>query len=337
MQKEFSFLVIGGGSIGKRHIRNLKALGHARIACLKRSQDPAFADEMNVQVITSEEEALAFRPDLVIICTPTSLHLDGIRLAVRLDAAVFAEKPLVHTAEQLKEARELLRDHRKPFFIGFMLRYHPLVRKVHELIDGGSLGPVYSARLEFGSYLPNWHPWEDHRTGYAALTAMGGGVINTISHELDLMLFFFGDPISVYCQSANLGKLEIEAEEIAEALFSYPDKIVSLHLDYLQKDYSRSIRILCDNGSIDFNWRANRITVQAAGKEPEEHLLQDFDVNQLYVDELKDMIGLLGESPRRHPLDLDYALKNTAILLDMHRSAGNGSRVNITNPENNPI
>jgi hypothetical protein len=151
------------------------------------------------------------------------------------------------------------------------------------------------------------------------------------------MLYFFGGPSQVTCLSANYGKLEIEAEEVAEALFSYSDKIVSLHLDYLQKEYSRAIRILCDNGSIDFNWRANKITVHAVGQEPVEHLLPDFDVNQLYIDELKDMIRLMEQDLPTHPLDLDYAMMNTAILLDMHRSVREGRTIGILNSENHTI
>ena len=75
-----------------------------------------------------------------------------------------------------------------------MLRYHPHVKKIKEIIDSNLLGKAYSARFEFGSHLPFWHPWEDYRVSYASKAELGGGVINTIAHELDLIQYFFGEP-----------------------------------------------------------------------------------------------------------------------------------------------
>jgi predicted dehydrogenase len=204
-----------------------------------------------------------------------------------------------------------------------MLRFHPLVQKIKAIIDSKELGPVYSARFEFGSYLPDWHPWEDHRTSYASRKELGGGVINTITHELDLIQYYFGEPISVQCTKATFGKLSIETEEIAEACFEYKDKLVTLHLDYLQKDYDRNIKILCDEGKIVWNWHENLVRVTRHKGEERMYTLKDFDVNQLYIDELKDFIGLIksSNSSVKHPLDFAHAQTNTSLMLLMHTAA----------------
>lgn len=315
------FLIIGGGSIGKRHIKNLRILGFTDIICLKRKVDPEFAEENNVKVITDIAQIGITSIDAVIVCTPTSLHNEGLEIAAELKAAIFMEKPLIHDKKGFIEAKHILAGFQQPFFIGFMLRFHPLVQKIASLLKDKYLGEVYSARFEFGSYLPYWHPWEDYKNSYASQKQLGGGVINTITHELDLIQYYFGDPLTINCTKLNLNKLHLEVEEIAEGVFEYKNKIVSLHIDYLQKDYDRKIRILCDDGSIDWSWHENKIIVKQHKKQPEYYHVENFDVNQLYIDELKQFIQIVKENTSHHPLDFIHAKKNTSLMLLMHEAA----------------
>ena len=326
MKKFKDILVLGGGSISRRHIRNLQHLGLNKITCLKRKKDEEFAEEFNVRVITSLNDIE--KADVVIVGTPTSLHIDGIRIAQSLGSAILMEKPLVYNADNIAEVKFLLNDFHQPFFIAFMLRYHPLVNKIKEILDSGELGLPFSARLSFGSYLPNWHPWEDYRTSYAARKSLGGGVINTISHELDLMQYLFGNPKSVYCQPANFNYLGIKVEEVAEAIFEYDSMIVTLHLDYLQKEYDRSVEILCENGKIRWNWHPNKIEVQKANKDMSSISLHgEFEVNDMYVNELEDFLNIIDNRTLSHPLDKNHALKNGILLSKMHISGNDGRKV----------
>ena len=323
------FLIIGGGSIGKRHIKNLQSLNYSEISCLKRTKDKNFEKETGVKSITSFAE-LTGPTDAVFVCTPTSLHANGIEIAKNLDAAIFMEKPLIQSKEELDKIRNLMKGYNKVFFIGFMLRYHPLVKKIKSIIDSNVLGDVYNARFEFGSYLPSWHPWEDYKTGYAAKKKLGGGVINTITHELDLVQYYFGNPVSLFCDSKNLNKLGIEVEEMAETIFDYNDKMVTLHLDYLQKDYDRNIKVLCEDGKIIWNWHDNKVLVKKHKRDVIEHgVLSDFDVNQLYIDELKDFIDIIETSKLDHPLNFNHAASNTELLLQMHQSSLKGEKINL--------
>lgn len=313
-------LVIGGGSIGRRHLRNLKELGFGELYCLKRSPDEAFAAEHHCRVLCSTEEVLNLKPEVIFVCSPSALHEDGLRMAISCDAHVFMEKPLTHSAESLFSI-SALPEVKRVFFIGFMLRYHPLVAKLRELLDTGAIGKLFSARLEFGSYLPFWHPWEDHRDGYAARTELGGGVVNTITHELDLMLHLLGEPQSVFAATANTGQLEIETEELCEAIFSYPWGLAGIHLDFLQKDYDRRIRFLGADGKLEWNWHENRLLMKKHGEKEEEIPLGPFDVNQLYLDELRAFFDLIEKNQTKHPLDLQYAIMNTRWMLGMHQSS----------------
>jgi predicted dehydrogenase len=314
-------LIIGGGSIGRRHIKNLHRLGYGDIACLKRKQDENFAGEHSVKVLTDFSEASANNPDVIFICTPTSLHLEGLKYATANSMHIFMEKPLVDTSGRLEESIKLLIDYKRVFFIGFMLRYHPMVIRIKSILDEGLLGQVFNARFEFGSYLPFWHPYEDYKISYAARSDLGGGVINTITHELDLIQYFFGEPKQVTCRSANFNLLEIDVEEQSEAIFEYPDKQVTLHLDYLQKDYNRFIKILGRDGRLEWNWHNNYIELQLhQQKLMKIETPENFDVNQLYLNELEDFFSLIKGNTTTHPLDQDHAIKNTKLMLAMHQS-----------------
>jgi len=323
-------LIIGCGSIGRRHLRNLQALGERDIHCLRRAPDLEFARVHQVNVITSPEAGLALQPDAVYVCTPTSLHLDGLKLAVAARAHVLMEKPFVPTRADLTIARSLLAGHERVFFIGYMLRYHAMLGQLRDIAASSTVGKIFSARFEFGSYLPNWHPEEDYRSSYAARVSMGGGVLNTISHELDLIQSFFGDPTEVYGIKKNFGRLGIEAEEVCEAAFGYPDKLVTCHLDYLQKDYDRTVRVIGESGTAAWDWATNRILVREQQKPAREILPQEkFDVNQLYVDELKDFLALARAGQARHALDAAHALRNTELLLAVHEAAATGCLIRI--------
>lgn len=328
MDYNSKILVIGGGSIGRRHIKNLQSLGYKNISCLKRKYDEEFEKQWNVRVVTKYPENEDM--EAVFVCTPTSLHVDALEKAVTCQAHIFMEKPLIHDRKELAKAESLLKDYDKVFFIGFMLRYHPLVKKIKDIIDSEELGKVYSARFEFGSYLPYWHPYEDYKISYASRKELGGGVILTISHELDLIQYYFGEPAEITGVKRNLAKLNINTEEVYEGIFNYPDKVVSLHLDYLQKDYNRCIKILCDEGKIEWNWHDNYILIKPHKKEEKRIHLDNFDVNELYVEEIKDFFQLINNEQTTHSLDASHALRNTKILFSMHEAADKNQTIKLS-------
>ena len=167
-------LVLGGGSIGKRHLNNLHALGEKELFCFRRCYDKDFEKEYQCKVVTGYDEVKQLKPDILYVCNPTSLHSEGLKWAQELGAHLFMEKPLTHCEQHLQEI--ILRwNNQHVFFIGYVLRYHPLMKIMKEKLDEGVIGKVFSARFEFGSYLPNWHPEEDYREANPAKKSLGGG------------------------------------------------------------------------------------------------------------------------------------------------------------------
>lgn len=323
-----NIVVVGGGSIGKRHLRNLKELNLGDLFCFRRSLDSSFEEEFFCTVLTQLDEVKKLHPDVLIVCNPTALHLEWIELANQLDIHLFVEKPMVDLESSLDRIKKS-KPNNKVFFIGFMMRFHPLVKKIKELLEGDKIGEVYSARLEFGSFLPYWHPWEDYKDSYASKKELGGGVINTITHELDLAQYFFGEPKKISTIKSNFNNIGIEVEEIAESTLIYNDKLVTLHVDFLQQDYDRRITILGSKGKISWNWHDNLIEIELHKSFNEKIELQNFDVNQLYIDELKEFFELIERKCTEHELNLDHAINNTQLMIDMHKSADLGKVIEL--------
>ena len=318
-------LIFGGGSIGKRHLNNLFTLGEKELFCYKRTYDKQFEMDYHCKVITSYNEMKELKPDVLYACNPTSLHHNVLLWAQELEAHIFMEKPLTNNEHNLNIGLQQW-DKQKVFFIGFVMRYHPLVEIIKEKLLKKVIGDVFSAGFEFGSYLPNWHPNENYKESYAAIKSLGGGVINTITHELDLMFNFFGVPESVIAAKVNLNYLQIDVEELCESIFKYPWGFTTLHLDFLQKDYYRQIKIIGTEGKIIWNWRDNSMRIERYNEPKEIIELKNTDINQLYLDELTDFLHLIRLNKFQHSLDLNYAITNTKWMLAMHKSAETNSK-----------
>lgn len=309
-------VVVGYGSIGRRHIGNIAKLElDAEVYCF-RTSNSSIVEFPNVQILTEIGQVKSLNPDVIFVCNPSHLHLDWIALAAELNSHIFVEKPMVTNEVDFKQAKDYAKSfHDKVFFIGFMMRYHKGIVALNDLLSSRKIGLPFHARLEFGGYLPYW-PYEDYKQSYAARKDMGGGVIFTISHELDTAQYLFGYDAELTVVKSSTNSLDITGEEMAELVLNYPDKQVSIHLDYLQRDYHRTIRILGDEGSLMWDWNTGTVTLKRIGEKPEIVFEEsDFDVNQLYVDELRDFFNLIENKKYSHALNMDHAIKNTELLL----------------------
>ncbi|MFI5127138.1 MAG: Gfo/Idh/MocA family protein [Candidatus Acidiferrales bacterium] len=245
-------LVIGCGSIGRRHAQNLRELGVDDLVLYDADRDrsKSVARDLQVRWVRTLDRAYEEQPDATLICVPTSLHLEVATEALRHDCHLFIEKPISHSMAGVDEFLEEVEDRKRVLLVGYTFRFDPLVETVREWVAERRVGRVVSARFHFGSYLPARHPWEDYRVGYGAQNNLGGGVILDAIHELDLALWMFGEPETIYCAGGKFSDLEIDVEDVAEILLRYPDKIVSIHLDSVQRAPERFCEITGTRGQI---------------------------------------------------------------------------------------
>ena len=299
-----SVLVVGSGSIGRRHLKNLRALGATRLAACDPNPErlAPMQAELTVEPFADLATALAaFRPDAVFIATPPSLHVPQARAAIAAGAHVFVEKPLSHTREGVAELAAEAHAAQRIVQLGYNLRFHPGVLKLKELLDSGVLGRLQYVQAESAQYLPDWRPWQDYRQSYTAHRELGGGILLDGSHELDYLLWLLGPPCEVTCMMGKVSDLEVNVEDCVDLLFRYASEAglhgkahraqAHVHLDFAQRGYWRSCRLSGDQGSAVWDFRANEVRLYTAQPDPAQSTWQSFaypfEANDMYLAECR--------------------------------------------------
>jgi len=303
-----SFLVIGCGSIGKRHIRNLQALGVTNIqafdvASERRSE---VESKFGIPTIGVLEEAWADNPGVALVATPTNLHVPLALEAAKNGCHIFIGKPLgdslVGTDELVSEVfqRDLTT------MVGCNMRFHHGPATIKNLLNESVVGRIISVRLDAGFYLPDWHPYEDYRNGYSAKASMGGGVILDGIHEIDYARWMFGEIKQVYCQGGKRSSLEIDTEDTVDVLMKVEAGFnVSLHMDYIQRVYCRTCKVIGEEGTLSWDMTRGEVSLFSGDdKSWSSHPAPaGYDINQMYLDEMKHFLSALrGEHAPASPI-----------------------------------
>jgi predicted dehydrogenase len=319
MFDQFSGLVVGCGSIGTRHVENLQELGVGDLTVFDKSDErmAAVVEEHDVTAVESLDEGLAAEPTFVVVCVPTSYHVPVAREAAEQGCHLFVEKPLSHTMAGVGELTETATEAGLVTLVGCNLRFHPALQKIRSLLADEAIGAVTAARLEFGSYLPEWHPDEDYRTMYSARRNLGGGVVLDHIHEIDYARWLLGPVETVSCFTGQQSHLEIETEDTAGMLLRFKNgSIGQLHLDYVQREYSRGCQIIGDEGTIRWDWGSHEVRWYAATDETthRQPLSDDWTFDQTYLDEMRHFLECIETDERtRCPLSEGKASLRVAL------------------------
>lgn len=294
------FLIAGFGSIGRRHLRNLRALGQEDIILLRSHYSTLPDDEIKGLVVETElEKALAHRPDGVVIANPTALHLPVAIPAARAGCHILMEKPVSDSRLGIDELRLALKNGQSRLVVGFQFRFHPGLIKLKELIDAQAVGRILFARCQWGEYLPDWHPWEDYRHGYAARRDLGGGVVRTLTHPLDYLRWLLGDMAGLSAVSGRFSDLELDVEDMAEVSLQFANGTqASVHVNYFQRPPVHRLELVGTQGTLTWDnadgaariWRAETKQWEVFG------LVEGFDRNDLFLAETRHFISVIQGS-----------------------------------------
>ncbi len=324
------FLVVGTGSIGQRHCRNLVALDHEVLAW---DADPGRLREVGaVSGVTAAgglEEGLAAKPDAALICTPPASHVALACRALAAGAHLFVEKPIAHVSDEVSELIDEAERRGRLLAVGFNLRFLPSLRRVKTLLDCKRVGKVLAARAEFGSYLPDWRPGRDYRDSYAVRAALGGGILLDAVHELDYLGWLFGEVVEVLCTAEHVSDLAGDAEDLAEVTLRFESGVLAqVHLDYLQRAYRRNLQVIGDTGVLAWDYPTHMVTVHTPEAQPEAMSAADGDPNDMYLEEIRHFIGCI--EGRESPLvDGREALRSLRLVEGAKASAREGRWVRV--------
>ncbi len=318
-------LVVGLGSIGRRHARNWVALGLGPVAVCRQTRSPQPEPlGIGVQEFTDLDEALADRPDAVLVTNPTSLHVETACKALQAGAHVFIEKPIGHRLDGVAGLLNEAEQSDKHLMVGYNLRFHPGLIRFKELLQRGAIGKPLSARAEAGEYLPDWHPWEDYRASYSGSAELGGGAVLTFSHELDALCWVLGAPSRVVAMAAHASSLEIDTEDTAELVLQFPSgPLASVHVDYLMRPPRRNLEIVGEAGVLRWEYDQNRVLLYAP--QTRQWRIEEGDPrlqrNDMYLAELAHFAACVRGEIARPLIDGRQGAAILAIALAALRSS----------------
>ncbi len=287
-------LVAGCGSIGRRHISNL--IDSDRIEkiylytqnsdCLKGLEERG-----KVQAVDSLDSV---ESDFAVISNDTCKHIDTALVLAERGMDLFIEKPLAHSIDRVDLLQKIADAKGIKVQVGYNLRFLGIMEYINEQLANDVLGNLHFAKIEVGQYLPDWREGADYRDSYSASAERGGGVALDLSHELDYMRYFFGDPLKWSAMGARVGSLDMNADDVFEGIYLYGNKFIcNVHMDCLQRNVKRYIRVEGERGSMVCDFIGKILTISTDSGEIVVNDQGLFDVHMTYVQELDHFMDVV--------------------------------------------
>lgn len=237
-------LLIGYGSIGKRHARNLITLG---VTPYVLTQHP---DKLGAKFLKGLDGFKNEDIKYCIISSPTAQHLDDLRKCSNYFSRlkkILIEKPVEYSYSKGKEINDIAKRHRLDISVGYNLRFINAFDRIGKFIKERK-DKIRIVEVVAGQDLREWRPSAGIRQSYSAYRKLGGGVDLDLSHEIDYILWLFGNRFKdKLMHRAKISNLEIKSPDIFKLVLDYKKFVVDVTLDYIRRPKERFLRIICDN------------------------------------------------------------------------------------------
>lgn len=282
--KKMKILFIGLGSIGQRHLQNIKRLQKKKIIkeniqlfALVKNVDihrvikngkcfkvKDIGRHYNIKTTESLEEAKKIKPDVVFVVNPTSLHVKTALEFGQQSSDLFIEKPLGHSLEKIDELQKIINKKKLISMVGYQTRFNPLIKNIKQIIKKNSK-KIITASFEWNTFLPLHHCYEDYSKGYAARKELGGGVVMGLIHEIDLIYYLLGEPAKVFAFGGKFSDLKMNVEDTIMSIWEYEIKYkrfpVYLNLSYAQTKEIRKFKIQFTDSTLFVNLMENKYEI----------------------------------------------------------------------------
>lgn len=252
MKKGYKIGIIGLGSIGTRHLKNIISVLKERDISYKidlirssrtRELQSEIANYINETFYSYDSVPSDY--DIIFVTNPTNLHYKTIEQYAIKTNHMFIEKPVFDTTEISVDKLNLKND--SIYYVACPLRYTDVIQYLKYKCD---LSKVFCARVICSSYLPEWRKNQDYRKTYSAHKELGGGVSIDLIHEWDYLCYLFGQPEQVLNLRGTFSDLEITSDDLSLYIARYGDKAIEVHLDYFGRKTIREIQIFTKEDTI---------------------------------------------------------------------------------------
>ena len=323
-------LIIGIGSIGRRHLRLARELiSNADIRVL-RHQDTNEVPEYSNGSFSSIEEAIAFSPQIAVIANPAPFHISTAQVLAELGVHLLIEKPLSVSLNGVMRLLETCQKRGTILMTGYNLRFLPSLQRFRNLLNDSVVGKVLSVRCDIGQYLPSWRPDSDYRQGVSARRELGGGALLELSHELDYMRWIFGEVDWVKATLSRQSSFKIDVEDTVHLTLGFVEKtygqqlIGTVNLDFIRHDSIRLCVAIGEKGSLRWDGLTGEVSMYEAGaKEWRELFNHPNQCDDSYLAEWQDFIACVTKNKTPMVMGED-GLKVLQIIEAARQSAASG-------------
>jgi predicted dehydrogenase len=295
--------VIGLGSIGRRHLGNLRAIGvealHAYDAT--DAQRAAAAKQFPCAQVTPTLEAALDGAAGVVICTPPASHLEIARLAASQGVHLMIEKPLAGSSEGLEDLLRSCDTRGLRVLTAYNWRYWPPMQFAERLLREGRIGAVRAGRTEYAYHLSTRYPGEDYRRFYMADAKQGGGCLLDESHAIDYMRWLLGDVVEVSAAVERVSSLEISTDDLADLTVRFASGAIgNIHMNLFAWNVHSHLEIMGEKGVIQWRRFENEIRVFDPTANRWEIYPFGGQLNDMYVEEARHFLACIrGEANPR--------------------------------------
>lgn len=265
-------LIVGFGSIGKRHLGLARELlPNADIRVLRHQITSDIPDNSN-GCFFNIEDAIKFSPQIAVIASPAPFHIQTAEALAFLGTHLLIEKPLSSSVDGVSKLLEICQSQGVVLLTGYNLRFLPSLQKFRHLLNDGLIGKILSVRCEVGQYLPSWRPNDDYQLSVSAQSKLGGGVLLELSHEIDYLRWIFGEVAWVKATLSRQSNLDIDVEDSVNMVLGFftgsdDYQLLSyVNLDFIRHDTTRVCVAIGEKGSLRWDGLTGKLDLYELGK-----------------------------------------------------------------------
>jgi len=312
---DLSILIVGCGSIGRRHGRVLSSIGVRAFDICDPAEEARSRMKSEIHVGNEFSElsaALEKNPHAVLICTPSSLHIPQAIQSLRSGAHVLCEKPLSNSLERVHELEDVIAQTKRKFMTAFCFRYHEGLMMAKRMVDEGKIGRLAAARFRFSENLAEVRP--DYKTLF---TVKEGGVYD-LTHEIDLAFWFCkGNAKRIHAMSSVVSDLGFTAPDIVSLAIEFDDPMIAqIYLDYFSYPRTRLTELMGTEGTITVefaSWNSCTVSLYNRGSNTWERTILVTERNAMFRKEDERFLRATLDGT---PVDIPFedSLKSLAII-----------------------
>ena len=298
-------LIIGCGSIGERHLHNIKKIGIKDLGILdtNKTRVNSLSKKYSVKKFYDLDSALSFKPDFSVICTLPESHIPIANSCINSGSHVFVEKPLSSNLKNVITMLKKAKTKKLKVAVGYNLRFDKGINLLKHKLQQKEIGKPLSILITFGHNIKFWRPGTNYKNHY--ILKKGGGIILDGSHEYDYLRWLFEDEIkSVYCQTRSTDSIKTETESFASIILKTKKGLIAnLNIDYLRPFYERSCHIIGEKGSLRWEYNLtksawstytqkvnSKVTLQLLSKSSSQVFNNIIKVNDMYINEIRNFV-----------------------------------------------